>query len=84
MAPQRSFWVKANWDREADIIVSESNIEGLHIEARTLDEFQEIVIDLVPELIAANHREVRGPLVSGDVAPVWNYEYGQQFLPANS
>ena len=47
--------MKAHWDGEADIFVSESNIVGLHIEARTLDEFQQIMIDLVPELIAANH-----------------------------
>jgi hypothetical protein len=84
MEPQRSFWVKANWDSEADIFVSESNIIGLHIEARTLDEFQEIMIDLVPELIAANHGDVRGSLVPEEVAPVWNYECGQQLLQASS
>ena len=58
MVAQRSFWVKARWDGEVDTFVSESNIVGLHIEARTLDEFQQIMIDLVPELIAANHRDV--------------------------
>lgn len=52
-----SFWVKAKWDPENRIFWSESNIVGLHIEAPTLDEFQEVMTALVPELIAANHGE---------------------------
>ena len=50
-----TFWVEARWDDEAEIFRSESNITGLHIEAASLDEFQEILSDLVPELLAANH-----------------------------
>ena len=50
-----TFWVGAHWDDEAEIFSSESNIRGLHIEAASLDEFQEILMDLVPELLAANY-----------------------------
>ena len=31
------------------------NIAGLHLEAPTLEEFQEVVLDVAPELIVANH-----------------------------
>ena len=80
MANRRSFWVKARWDAEEKIFRSESNIIGLHIEASTLDEFQEIMSDLVPELVAANHRDVSKEYSLQEIAPVWNYEYGEQLL----
>ena len=54
-----TFWVGARWDDEAEIFRSESNITGLHVEAASLDEFQEILMDLVPELLAANYRRER-------------------------
>ena len=50
MKKTRSFWVRAKWDHENRIFWSESNIIGLHIEAPTLDEFQEVMTALVPEL----------------------------------
>ena len=50
-----SFWVGARWDDDAEVFRSESNIVGLHIEAESLDEFQAILMDVVPELLAANH-----------------------------
>lgn len=52
---KRSFTVKAVWDNEAGVFYSESDIEGLHIEAVTLDEFEEIMMDAAPDLIVANH-----------------------------
>lgn len=48
--------VKAVWDAEAEVFYSESDIEGLHIEAATLDEFEAIMLDAAPELIMVNHR----------------------------
>ena len=66
MKKTRSFWVRAKWDHENRIFWSESNIIGLHIEAPTLDEFQDVMTALVPELIAANHgcrQSARGSMV---------------------
>ena len=37
------FWIKAVWDSEAEVYISESNIKGLHLEGSTLTEFQEAV-----------------------------------------
>jgi len=52
---KRTFSVKAVWDEEAGVYVSESDIIGFHIEAGTLDEFEELMMELGPELIVANH-----------------------------
>jgi hypothetical protein len=52
---KRTFRVKAVWDNEAGVYVSESDIIGLHIEAVTVEEFEEVMMDLAPELIVANH-----------------------------
>ena len=53
---KRTFSVKAIWDNEAQVFYAQSDIEGLHIEAASLDEFEEIMLDAAPELIMANHR----------------------------
>ena len=53
---QQTFRVKAVWDAEAEVFYSQSDIEGLHIEAATLDEFEAIMLDVAPELIMVNHR----------------------------
>ena len=82
MKKTRSFWVKAKWDHENQIFWSESNIIGLHIEAPTLDEFQEVMTALVPELIAANHGERE--LIYHETARAWEYDEkaanGEQLL----
>lgn len=53
---KRTFKVTAVWDVDAKVFYSQSDIEGLHIEAADLDEFEEIMMDVAPELIIANHR----------------------------
>jgi len=53
---KRTFSVKAIWDDEAQVFYAQSDIEGLRIEAASLDEFEEIMLDAAPELIMANHR----------------------------
>ena len=53
---KRTFSVKAIWDDEAQVFYAQSDIEGLYIEAASLDEFEEIMLDAAPELIMANHR----------------------------
>lgn len=52
---KRSYFVRAFWDEEAKAFVSESDIVGLHIESPTLDEFEEVLKEVGPELIVANH-----------------------------
>ena len=51
-----NFLVKAVWDEEARVFYSDSDIVGLHIEAETLEEFREIMVDIAPELIKAPRR----------------------------
>ena len=49
------FFVSALWDDEAKVFYSESNIVGLHVEAATLEEFEDIVATLAPEICYLNH-----------------------------
>ncbi len=53
---KRTVRVKAVWDVDAKVFYSQSDIQGLHIETADLDEFEEILMDVAPELIIANHR----------------------------
>ena len=53
---KRIFRVKAVWDPEAKVFYCQSDIEGLHIEAADLEEFEAIMMEVAPELIIANHR----------------------------
>lgn len=53
---KRSFFVRAIWDDEAKVFYSESDIDGLHIEAPTMEVFEEVVLDVAADMIAANHR----------------------------
>ena len=52
---QRSFFVRAVWDDEAQVYVCESDIIGLHIEAATIDEFEAVMRDVATDLVIANH-----------------------------
>ena len=47
--------MNAVWDEEAKVFCSCSDIVGLHIEAETIEEFREVLVDIAPELILANH-----------------------------
>jgi hypothetical protein len=51
---QKSYYVKALWDGEANVWYSESDIPGLVIEAYTLGEFEKLMMDLAPEMLAEN------------------------------
>lgn len=55
---KHTFRVKAVWDADAGVFYADSGIEGLHIEATTLDEFESIMLEVAPELIMVNHRSV--------------------------
>ncbi len=52
---KRTYYVKALWDDEVNVWYSESDIFGLHIETKTLDEFEEVINEFAAELIIANH-----------------------------
>ena len=52
---KRTFFVKALWDDEAKVFYSESDIEGLHIEASGIEEFEDVLFDTAINLIVANH-----------------------------
>ncbi len=52
---KRTFYVKALWDEEVNVWYCESDILGLHIETKTLDEFEVVLNDVALELIMDNH-----------------------------
>ncbi len=52
---KRSFSVRALWDEDAKVFYSKSDIIGLHIEAKTIDEFEAVLLEVGPDLIVANH-----------------------------
>ncbi len=52
---KRTFSVRARWDNEAKVFYAESDIDGLHIEADTIEEFESVMLDVAPELILSNH-----------------------------
>ena len=49
-----SYFVKAHWDPDASVWISETNIPGLVIETDTLAEFEDVMMRLAPEMLAAN------------------------------
>ena len=49
-----AFHVAAEWDAEASVWTSSSNIPGLIVEAASLPEFIDLVSALAPELLAEN------------------------------
>ncbi len=73
------FWIKAVWDSEAEVYISESNIKGLHLEGATLPEFQEAVLTVAPELIADNHVNQ----IATTVQARWEYYDGRQPISEN-
>ena len=52
---RENFIIYAKWDEKAKVFYSESNIIGLHIEADTLQEFEQILLREAPSLILTNH-----------------------------
>ena len=49
-----SYFVQALWDAEASVWISDSDIPGLVIEADTLGEFEQLMMQLAPEMLADN------------------------------
>ena len=72
---KRMFYVKAIWDEEAKVWYSESDILGLHIETKTIPEFEDVMNEFAAELIVGNHmtsEEIAGTSIK-DLLPtiVW-------------
>jgi len=49
------FEITAVWDGEAEVWISQSDIQGLHVEAETLEEFEAAARAYAAELIVENH-----------------------------
>lgn len=52
---KRTFYVKALWDDEVKVWYSETDISGLFINAKDLDEFEEVIAEFAGELVLENH-----------------------------
>lgn len=52
---KRTFTVRPVWDDEAQVFYCESDIDGLHIEAKTLEEFEQLIDLHAVDLVIANH-----------------------------
>lgn len=48
------YFVKAQWDDQAKVWYSNSNIPGLVIEADTIAEFEKLMNELAPVMLAEN------------------------------
>jgi|HubBroStandDraft_5_1064220.scaffolds.fasta_scaffold258402_1 hypothetical protein len=53
-----SYYVRAVWDPDASVWISETDVPGLVIEASTLTEFEVLVWELAPEMLAENEAEI--------------------------
>ncbi len=58
---QSAYYVKAIWDPEASVWISETDVPGLVIEANTLSEFESLMVELAPEMLALNVGGARQP-----------------------
>jgi Domain of unknown function (DUF1902) len=52
---KRTFFVKALWDDEAKVWYSETDIDGLFINAKDLNEFEDVINEFAGDLILENH-----------------------------
>ena len=51
---QRSYYVKAVWEPEARVWISDTDVPGLVLEADTLAEFEALMMQLAPEMLSEN------------------------------
>ena len=76
----RIFHVTARWD-EAQVFYCVSDIIGLHVEASTIDAFEDVMLAVAPELIATNHMspEERASRAPEDLLPtiLWQRPVGK-------
>ncbi len=46
-------FVEAIWEEDGGYYRSKSNVPGLHIEAQSLTQFEDTMLDVLPDLLAA-------------------------------
>lgn len=51
---RKTYHVEARWDPEARVWTSSSDVPGLVIETATLSEFEALMRELIPEMLADN------------------------------
>jgi hypothetical protein len=65
---ERAYTVRAEWDGEAGVwIATSDDVPGLCCEAVTFDELVDVVVALVPELLAENGVAPASPEVTVNV-----------------
>ncbi len=52
---KRAFFVRALWDEEAKVWYSETDIDGLFINAKNLNEFEDVINEFAGDLVLENH-----------------------------
>lgn len=66
------FYVRAEWDPEAGVFTSATNIPGLNVEAETLAEFLSVAEELAPMMLEANVPPGERPQGASDGSPLLN------------
>ena len=62
---------KPAWHERAQVFYTAyTEVEGLFIEAETLDEFREIILDMTPDLLRDNHMDATGQVLPMPDIPV--------------
>lgn len=78
---KRTFYVRAVWDAEVKKYYTESDILGLAIETKTLEEFEEVMNEVAIELIMSNHMSTEDLISNSirDLVPtiIWQRPSGQ-------
>ncbi len=66
-----TFRVEPAWHERAQVFYTAyTEVEGLFIEAETLDEFREIILDMTPDLLRDNHMDATGQVLPIPDIPV--------------
>ena len=81
---RKNFYIKAIWDEEAKIFCSESDINGLHMEAATAEEFEAVMFDLAVDMITTNHMTSyeMASLPLRDLIPAIPWQKPEKFVAA--
>ena len=66
-----TFRVEPAWHEKAQVFYTAyTEVEGLFIEAETLDEFREVILDMTPDLLRDNHIDATGQVLPMPDIPV--------------
>ena len=73
-----TYYVTPAWERNIAYIGQEQH-RRMHVEAPTLEEFQEVVLDVAPELIVTNHPGAAAEPPE-TLLPTTTWNYGEPLL----